>query len=328
VSPAASGAYSQAILDAVPHMISRLRELSADADVLLGTDGVHLGRLVGELTGIPYVSVQICFPRKEMIDGTGLPQEPTEGLNAVRAGLGLPPLADRLLHSLSAQLALFEVSPQLLVPGPVWPEHHRITGFFFMDSEPDVEPDLDLVRFFAAGPKPVVIDLGSTTYDDPAQMTNLLVAAVERAGCRAVIQRGWAHLGSATADSPNIHFTGYTPHTWLFPQAACVVSHGGCGTIAEAYRAGVPTVVIPAAHDHFRFVDRVREVGWAREIIPFTELSAERLAGAIRRAATDPGYAAAARKLQSLVCADNGVQVAYREIQRMLARTPRGVPLA
>jgi sterol 3beta-glucosyltransferase len=326
VSKEASAAYSAAIAAAIPEMMGKLHELTADADVLLGTDGVHIGRLLGELTGIPYVSVQICFPQKEMLDGTGVAQAPDEGLNAIRVAVGLQPLPDRLQHSLSTQLALFEVSPELLVPGPGWPEHHRTTGFMFRDVE-DFTPEPGLAAFFAAGAKPIVIDLGSTTYDDPGRLTELLLTAVGRAGVRAVVLRGWARLGSP-ADEPDVYFTGYTPHTWLFPRASAVVCHGGCGTIAEAYRAGVPTVVIPAAHDHFRFVDRVREAGWSREVIPFKELDAERLAASIRRATTDAGYAAAARRLRSVVEADHGTRVAYREIQRMLEHTPRGVPVA
>jgi sterol 3beta-glucosyltransferase len=174
----------------------------------------------------------------------------------------------------------------------------------------------------------VVLDLGSTTYEDPAALTRLLVAAIEEAGVRAVIQRGWANLGDDGIASPNIHFTGYAPHTWLFPRAACVVSHGGCGTVAEAYRAGVPTVVIPAAFDHVWFVNRVAAAGWTREVIPFAELSASRLADAIRRTVNDAGYAAAARELQGVLNAEGGVRAGYEAMADMLRQRAGAVPVA
>lgn len=311
-------AYSEALVAAIPQMMTELLALCQEADVLVGTDGMRLGRLISDLTGLPHVSVQICFPPSQLLDGSGPPIGPAEGLNPVRAAYGLPPLTDPEQDKLSAQLALFEVSPRLLPPDPAWPEHFRVTGFFFVGDAPDYQPESGLAEFMAAEPTPIVIDLGSTTYDDPNQLTGLLVDAVDRAGVRAVIQRGWADLGRAQPTSGSTFFTGYAPHTWLFHRAAAVVCHGGCGTIAEAYRAGVPTVAIPAAFDHFRFVDQVERAGWTREIIPFRELSAERLAAAIRRTVGNADYRSWARELQAVVCAENGVGTAYKEIARML----------
>jgi sterol 3beta-glucosyltransferase len=48
------------------------------------------------------------------------------------------------------------------------------------------------------------------------------------------------------------------PHDWLFPQLTAAVHHGGAGTAAAAYRAGIPTMIVPFFGDQFFWAQRVR----------------------------------------------------------------------
>jgi rhamnosyltransferase subunit B len=41
----------------------------------------------------------------------------------------------------------------------------------------------------------------------------------------------------------------YAPFAALLPHARLFVHHGGVGSMAEAFRAGVPQIVVPTAHD-------------------------------------------------------------------------------
>lgn len=41
------------------------------------------------------------------------------------------------------------------------------------------------------------------------------------------------------------------PHTWLFPKCAAVCHHGGAGTSAASFAAGVPSIIIPFSNDQF-----------------------------------------------------------------------------
>ena len=47
--------------------------------------------------------------------------------------------------------------------------------------------------------------------------------------------------------------TGGVSHEWLFPKVAAVAHHGGAGTSAACFRAGVPSLVTPFAVDQFEF---------------------------------------------------------------------------
>lgn len=43
----------------------------------------------------------------------------------------------------------------------------------------------------------------------------------------------------------NLISVGSIPHTWLFEKVSVVCHHGGSGTTAAGFRAGVPSVIIP-----------------------------------------------------------------------------------
>ena len=79
------------------------------------------------------------------------------------------------------------------------------------------------------------------------------------------------------------------PHSWLFPRLAAVVHHGGAGTTAAALAAGKPSIVCPYFHDQPFWGERIRDLGAGPPPIPQRELTADRLAEAIRIASTDVG---------------------------------------
>ena len=87
--------------------------------------------------------------------------------------------------------------------------------------------------------------------DDPDELTATVVAAVQRAGCRAIIQKGWAGM-TPTSLPDEILLIGSAPHDWLFPRMAAVVHHGGAGTTSAGLRVGRPTVIVPFFGDQVR----------------------------------------------------------------------------
>jgi vancomycin aglycone glucosyltransferase len=146
---------------------------------------------------------------------------------------------------------------------------------------PALPPKLE--AFLANGPPPVYLGFGSMTDTDPAATTRVLVEAVERAGCRALVSEGWAGLGW-TPLPEGVLSIGSVSHARLFPRTAAVVHHGGAGTTATAARAGVPQIVVPHVFDQIYWGRRVAALGLGPPAIPRTQLTAERLADAIREA--------------------------------------------
>jgi len=299
-----------------PQMVEELASACAGADVLISLPYQLAGRIVHELRHIPLVSVHLSpfggYSRRFAAESARL-------INELRACYGLGGLKDPLgIDGSSPMLALYGVSPAVFLRPRHWPEHHRMAGFFFLDEE--WTPDPALEQFIAAGEPPVVISFGSMLHESPELLTEIVLGAIERAGKRAVIQKGWTGLGSQT-NRDDIHVAGFVPHHWLFPRAACVVHHGGAGTTAATLRAGVPSVIVPHMLDQFIWATLLKERGCATDV-PLGEMTAESLASAIEMA-LDPNCRSAAAAFSGRISQENGASTAADLIEEVFERTVR-----
>src|SRR6185503_12283234 len=101
-----------------------------------------------------------------------------------------------------------------------------------------------------------------------------------------VLLAGWAGLGGP-ALPPGVLCLEAAPHAWLFPRMAAVVHHGGAGTTAAAFRAGVPQVVVPHLADQPFWGERVARLGVGPWPIARPQVTAENLSAAIQAASSD-----------------------------------------
>jgi sterol 3beta-glucosyltransferase len=100
------------------------------------------------------------------------------------------------------------------------------------------------------------------------------------------------------------------PYDWLFPRAACVIHHGGCGTLSAVLRAGQPSILLPQIPPQELFGGMLERAGLAAGTLDVDALGPAALAGAIRRAVTDEGVRENCRAWQPLFAAERGVQLA------------------
>jgi UDP:flavonoid glycosyltransferase YjiC (YdhE family) len=112
------------------------------------------------------------------------------------------------------------------------------------------------------------------------------------------------------------------PHSWLFPQLAAVVHHGGAGTTAAGLRAGRPTVVVPFFTDQPFWGRRVHDLGAGPLPLPHKQLTAAGLAAAIRQAVGDPQIRARAATLSTRLQAEDGVTTAVAALQHYVTAGP------
>ena len=200
-------------------------------------------------------------------------------LNRERAALGLPPVRDLFTH-LIGERPLLAADEELAPPpqrarGPVEP-----IGCLHPFDEHAPLPE-KLEAFLAAGPPPVYVGFGSMTDPAPAATTRMVLEAVERAGVRAVLSRGWAGLGDGPLPERVIEI-GPVSHAALFRRVAAVVHHGGAGTTTMAARAGAPQVVVPHLLDQHYWGSRVVDLGLGPAPLLRRRLDASTLAGALR----------------------------------------------
>lgn len=172
------------------------------------------------------------------------------------------------------------------------------------------------MKFIEASEPPIIITLGSTTYENTDPISNIILEAVQRSNQRAIIQHGWSGLATGTNNNPNIYTLGPAPHHWLFPRVSCIVHHGGAGTAAAAFRAGIPSIfILHSAPIHSNIA---QELGCAGPPVPYWELTAERLGEAIARTLNTPAYYEAAAMLGERIRLEAGVKKARHLIERLV----------
>jgi sterol 3beta-glucosyltransferase len=209
---------------------------------------------------------------------------------------------------------LYGFSEHVLPRPGDWPPSIHVTGYWFLDPPADWAPPPDLVAFLKAGPPPVYVGFGSMANRSPQETTQLALKALALSGQRGILASGWG--GLSQADLPEtVYMLPSVPHSWLFPQMAAVVHHGGAGTTAAGLRAGIPSIVIPFFGDQPFWGQRIVSLGVGPAPIPKKQLTAEKLAAAITAAVSDPGMRERAAALGARISAEDGVATAARLIK-------------
>jgi sterol 3beta-glucosyltransferase len=214
-------------------------------------------------------------------------------------------------------LTLVAMNRQLLDPLNQWGPRYRFTGFWEAQPRPGCEPGEDLQAFVEQGPAPVVLTMGSMVMFDPARLAQVFAEALRLAGQRGVLVGGWSGisralppgLSTAGAGAP-LFCVDEAPYHWLFPRAACVIHHGGCGTLSAVLRAGQPSVLLPQIPPQELFGRILEREGLAAGTLDADTLQPAALADAIRRAVTDAAVRENCRRWQPLIAAERGVQLA------------------
>lgn len=223
----------------------------------------------------------------------------------------------RLFSSLSPELNLV-ASSRYLAPLPDgMASVFAQTGPWILES-PAFEPDAALQAFLAKHPRPVVVSFGSMGGLDGGRLTRVIMEALTLLDVPAVVQRGYAGVGD-TQLPDHIFQAGFVPHTWLFPQAACVVHHAGAGTTTAVCRAGVPSVTVPWFADQPYFARRVAKLGVGPAPLPQRQLSGPRLARRIRQAINSPAIQNNARILGEKMRSEQGIEAAITQLEQFCA---------
>ncbi|KAI6881446.1 UDP-Glycosyltransferase/glycogen phosphorylase [Hortaea werneckii] len=207
-------------------------------------------------------------------------------------------------------------SPALVSKPADWPDYIDVCGFFFREV-PSYSPPTDLASFLECGDKPVYIGFGSIVLDDPAVMTEKILAAVEKAGVRAIVSRGWSNLGEGRDSRENVFWLGDCPHEWLFQHVSAVVHHGGAGTTACGLLNGCPTCVVPFFGDQPFWGRMVASAGAGPPPIPHATLTSEELAEAVQKC-LEPETREAARTVAQKMKQESGVLTAVDSFHRHL----------
>ncbi|KIX97250.1 uncharacterized protein Z520_06702 [Fonsecaea multimorphosa CBS 102226] len=210
-----------------------------------------------------------------------------------------------------------------LVPKPRdWGPEIDIAGYVFLDLATSYKPPEDLAKFLErSDARPIVyIGFGSISgISDPVAFTKMVFEAVEKAGVRAVISRGWGGMGDGMEKPDGIFLIDNVPHDWLFPRVDAVVHHGGAGTTAAGLRFGKPTMIVPFFGDQPFWSAMVARAGaGAKEALPLKKLDSDKFAAGIRQCLEPEAKAQAQAIAQSIEEEGDGAENAVDSFHRHL----------
>jgi sterol 3beta-glucosyltransferase len=196
-----------------------------------------------------------------------------------------------------------------------WSDHIHQAGYWFVEEPTEYIPPPELAAFISNGEKPVYVGFGSMfDRDDAEKIAKEVIEGLALAGKRGVING----MGGLKDLPDSVMAVDGVPHSWLFPRMAAVCHHGGAGTSAAGFRAGVPSVILPFALDQFAWAQRSYELGVGSKPLPAKNLNAEKLAQALNEAAKD-AVIERARELGRNIAEENGARAGARIIADALA---------
>lgn len=207
-------------------------------------------------------------------------------------------------HNKANQPALISCSNYVFNRPSDWNPHIHQKGYWFAEEKDDFTPDQALIDFIQAKEKPIYIGFGSMAMmKKHDELGELVVDAIRKSGKRAIIS-GFGKLDNLTDD---IYAIDSIPHSWLFKHVSAVCHHGGAGTSAAGFRAGVPSIIVPFSNDQFAWAHRSYDLNIGVKPIYVNHLTADNLADAFI-AACQPEIISKAREMGTKIQSENGAE--------------------
>jgi len=151
-----------------------------------------------------------------------------------------------------------------------------------MVQQRGMEPDLD--HFLTAGERPILFTAG-TGQQHAAGFFEIATRVVSKLGCRAVFLTVNSEQLPRNLPS-SIFVSAYAPFSLLLPRAAVMVHHGGIGTVAQCFAAGIPQLVVHMSLDQPDNAARVERLGVGLSL-GIARLTAARLLPLLKRCLED-----------------------------------------
>ncbi|MDT5220926.1 MAG: hypothetical protein QOF15_3031 [Mycobacterium sp.] len=177
-----------------------------------------------------------------------------------RRELGLPKASSPAPKRMADRNALeIQAYDELCFPGLAaeWGSRRPFVGALTMGLPTD--SDNEVMSWVAAGTPPIYFGFGSMPVGSLADRVDMIAAACSRLGERALICAG-------PSDSTQIpHFDHVkvvraVSHAAVFPACRAVVHHGGAGTTAAGFRAGIPTLILWITSDQPFWAAQVKQL--------------------------------------------------------------------
>lgn len=182
------------------------------------------------------------------------------------------------------------------LPQSDWAQPHFLAGFPLYKEGPATPLPEELEAFLEAGTAPIAFAPGSANTQGH-QFFRESAEAIRRIGRRAIFITPACESLPPELPAGVLHVP-YAAFELLFPRCAAVVHHGGIGTMAQCFAAGVPQLVMPMAHDQPDNAERAVNLGVAR-CLPAQRYEARQAAAELAALLAEPSYRARAEEVRA-----------------------------
>ncbi len=202
-----------------------------------------------------------------------------------------------------------------IFPRPTdWNKHIHQNGYWFLEEQDEYIPPTELMDFLNSGEKPIFIGFGSMSIEENKdRLLKILLDGLSKTGKRAII----SGFGNHQTNPDNVFMINNIPHSWLFSKVSAVCHHGGAGTSAAGFRAGIPSIIFPFALDQYAWAQRAYELGVGPKPIAIKKLNSEKFADSIRYAMQEK-IVSNAKELAQNIAAENGARDSAKIIMASL----------
>jgi sterol 3beta-glucosyltransferase len=185
-----------------------------------------------------------------------------------------------------------------------WNDNIHQVGYWFTEESTDYTPSVELSDFLKKGEKPIYFGFGSVFDSKHKDETvRIIIDALKITDQRGII----SGMGDIKNLPETILAINHAPHSWLFERVSLVCHHGGAGTTAAGFRAGIPSIIVPFSNDQFAWAHRAYDLGVGSQPIYRKKLSAIKLASAIQFALGDE-VIKNAQELGQNIASENGAK--------------------
>lgn len=221
---------------------------------------------------------------------------------------------DDLGRSISRRAWLSQTPKEFDFPSNHWPEYfHHVGPLQSTSARAPVKFPWERLSG-----EPLIYASMGTLQNGSEGVFRKIVEGAEAPGPQLVLSIGENldpdQIGTVRA---NTILVKWAPQIELLRRATVCITHAGVNTVLESLAQGVPMVAIPVSHDHPGVGARITYTK-AGIVIPFKELTAERLRGAVAEVTTNPIYRENAQRLQAAIQATNALDVAANLIESAL----------
>ncbi|MFD0691917.1 macrolide family glycosyltransferase [Actinomadura fibrosa] len=285
------------------------------------------GRILSRIWGLPPVLLtpsvvsnehySYIEHRDRLAPGHGL-ADPVEEIAEALAGFGLADqLPDFLWNTRRVQELTISFVPSRMQPAYETFDPEQV---FFVGPSVGKRDFLGTWEPPAGASRVALVSLGSVRNGDAGFFETVAGAFAGRPW--HVVMTVGDGLGDADVEriaalAPNVEVHRWISNVGVLEHADVFVTHGGSGSLVEAWHTATPVVIVPPAPDFLPYADRTLELGAGR-VIPPSELDAARLVAEVEAVASDGAVRARLRELREDTRTAGGAQRAADAIEAHL----------